>query len=100
VPLDGLQGQRLAEGLGLEYSCIPMCNGKGVFVNTKTVFGKSVHNVRPHGSEITHAKASKPPRMFRWDAVDTSPDLGGQNVPLKKPSKWLSDTVGGRHERN
>jgi len=23
----------------------------------------------------------KPPRLFQWDAVDTSPDLGGQNVP-------------------
>ena len=28
-----------------------------------------------------HGKSSKPPRMFRWDAVDTWPDLGGgQNV--------------------
>ena len=27
-----------------------------------------------------HVYSSKPPRMFQWDAVDTGPDLGGQNV--------------------
>jgi len=27
-----------------------------------------------------HAKSSKPPTTFQWDAVDTSPDLWGQNV--------------------
>ena len=27
-----------------------------------------------------HVYSSKPPRMFQWDAVDTVPDLGGQNV--------------------
>jgi len=31
-------------------------------------------------SSITHAKSSKPPRMFHRDAVDTSPDFGGRNV--------------------
>jgi len=31
-------------------------------------------------SEITQAKSSKPPRMFQWDAVDTSPVFWGQNV--------------------
>jgi len=25
-------------------------------------------------------RTSKPPRMFQWDAVDTSPDLGGHSV--------------------
>ena len=34
-----------------------------------------------------------------WDAIDTSPDLGSQNV-LKNPSKWLVDVTGGRHEWN
>ena len=34
-----------------------------------------------------------------WDAVDTSPDLGIQNI-LKNLSKWLFDVTGGRHERN
>jgi len=27
-----------------------------------------------------HAKSSKPPTTFQWDAVDTSPDIWGQNV--------------------
>jgi len=27
-----------------------------------------------------HAKSCESPRMLQWDAVDTSPDLGGQNV--------------------
>jgi len=27
-----------------------------------------------------HTKSSKPLRMFQWDAIDTNPDLGGQNV--------------------
>jgi len=35
---------------------------------------------KPYESEITHVKSSRPPRMFHWDAVDTSPDLRGQNV--------------------
>jgi len=39
-----------------------------------------MHNVERHESEITHAKSSKRPEMFHWDAVDTSPDLAGQNV--------------------
>ena len=39
-----------------------------------------MHNVQRHESEITHAKSSKPPGMFQWDAVDTSPDLAGRNV--------------------
>ena len=39
-----------------------------------------MHNVERHESEITHAKSSKPPGMFQWDFVDTSPDLAGQNV--------------------
>ena len=34
--------------------------------------------------------------MFQWDDVDTSPDLGGQNV--LKTVKWLFDIEGGRHE--
>jgi len=39
-----------------------------------------MHNVQRHESEITHAKSSKRPEMFQWDAVDTSPDLAGRNV--------------------
>jgi len=39
-----------------------------------------VHNVQTYESEITHAKSSKRPEMFQWDAVDTSPDLAGRNV--------------------
>jgi len=39
-----------------------------------------VHNVQTYESEITHTKSSKRPKMFQWDAVDTSPDLAGQNV--------------------
>jgi len=39
-----------------------------------------VHNVQLHESSVTHAKSSKPPGMFQWDAVDTGPDSGGQNV--------------------
>jgi len=35
--------------------------------------------------------------MFQCDAVDTSPDLGGKMS--SKPSKWLFDVKGGRHER-
>jgi len=35
--------------------------------------------------------------MFQWDDVDTSPDLGGQNV--LKTFKWLFDIEGGRHEQ-
>jgi len=36
-----------------------------------------------------------------WDAVDTNPDLGGQNIPpQKKPIEMAVDTTGGRHERN
>jgi len=31
-----------------------------------------------------HAKSCKTRRMFQWDAVDTSRDLGGQNVPPPK----------------
>ena len=30
--------------------------------------------------KITHAKSHKPSRMLQWNAVDTSPDVGGQNV--------------------
>ena len=30
-------------------------------------------------SQIMHAKSSKPPRMFQWDAVATSPDLWIKN---------------------
>ena len=41
-----------------------------------------MHNVQPYESGITHAKSSKLPRMFQCDAVDTSPDLGG-NMPPK-----------------
>jgi len=40
-----------------------------------------------------------PPRMFQWDAVNTSPDLGGSKCPAK-PSKWLFGIKGGRQERN
>jgi len=39
-----------------------------------------VYNVQLHESSVTHAKSSKPPGMFQWDAVDTGPDSGGQNV--------------------
>ena len=31
-----------------------------------------------------HAKSSETRRMFQWNAVDTSRDLGGQNVPPPK----------------
>jgi len=41
---------------------------------------KFERNVQPCESEITHTKSSKHARMFQWDAVDTSPDLAGQNV--------------------
>ena len=44
-----------------------------------------------------HAKSSKPPRMFQCDAVDISRDLGGKMS--SKPSKWLFNVKGGRHER-
>jgi len=33
-----------------------------------------------------------------WDGVDTSPDLGVKMS--SKPSKWMFDITGGRHERN
>ena len=39
-----------------------------------------LHNRQHYVSKITHAKLSKPARMFQWDAVDTNPDLVGQNV--------------------
>jgi len=58
---------------------------------------KLVHNVQPYKSEITHAKSSKPPRMFQRDAVDASPDLA---VKMSSKPKWLFDIIGGRHERN
>jgi len=47
-----------------------------------------------------HAKSCKTRRMFQWDAVDTSRDLGGQNVPPKKSfrngylTKQADDTDG------
>ena len=56
-------------------------------------------NVQLSKSYVTRAKSSKPPRMFQWDTVDTSPDLGGVKMS-SKPSKWLFDIIGGRHERN
>jgi len=36
--------------------------------------------------------------MFQWDAVVTSPDLGGQNVP--ETFEMAIDVKGGRPERN
>jgi len=36
--------------------------------------------------------------MFQCDAVDTSPDLGGQMS--SNPSKWLFNIIGGRQERD
>ena len=39
-----------------------------------------MHNVQYYKSDIMNAKSFKPPRMFQWDVVDTSPDLGGQRV--------------------
>jgi len=41
----------------------------------------TMSNVQPYESEITRAKSSKSPGMFQCDAIDTSPDLGGKNVP-------------------
>ena len=41
---------------------------------------KDLYNIQPHESQITHAKSAKLSRMFQWDAVDTSPDVGRQNV--------------------
>jgi len=63
---------------GAEAEPPPLRNGKSVFVNTEML--KLVHNAPRYESWITRAKSSKPARMFQWDAVDTSPDLGGQNV--------------------
>jgi len=32
---------------------------------------------------MSYAKSSKLPRMFQWDAVDTSPDLGGVKLAIR-----------------
>ena len=51
-------------------------NGKSVFREYQSVKISAF----TYESQITHAKLPKPSKMFQRDAVDTSPDLGGQNV--------------------
>jgi len=41
---------------------------------------------------LTHAKSSKPPRNFHWDAVDTSPDF--ENLYFTKMNISGSKTNG------
>ena len=47
---------------------------------------------------MTHTKSPKPPRMFKWDAVDTSPDFGGQNVLETFDIKEKADDMNGIRE--